>query len=180
MKTITSTSILLAFLLLFSTSSLRAQDGNAMHHKDYIGENPTADADIKVVSDYTNAVVSGDLVKAKSLLAASYMGYGPGPVDSANVNKEMQSWETNYTTQTNRKVEFITQTFRVLNGDLQGNWVSVWGTYYFTTDGKDIKLPYQSTMHVTNGKIDRSIIYFDLLSVFQKLGYTLTPPAGNK
>ena len=64
-----------------------------MHHKDYIGENPTADADIKVVSDYTNAVVSGDLVKAKSLLAASYMGYGPGPVDSANVNKEMQSWK---------------------------------------------------------------------------------------
>ena len=43
----------------------------------------------------------------------------------------------------------------------------VWGTYYFTTDGKDIKLPYQSTMHVTNGKIDRSIIYFDLLSVFK-------------
>ena len=34
---------------------------------------------------------------------------------------------------------------------------------------KDIKLPYQSTMHVTNGKIDRSIIYFDLLSVFQNL-----------
>ncbi len=181
MKAITSTCSLLALLILcFSTSVLRAQNGNTVHQKDYIGENPTADADIKVVSDYTNAIVSGDLKKAKTLLAGNYIGYGPGPVDSANADKEMKAWEENYKTQTDRKVEFITQTFRVLDGDLKGNWVSVWGTYFFTTDGKSIKLPYQSTFHVTNGKIEGSIIYFDLLSVFQKLGYTLTPPAGGK
>lgn len=181
MKAITSTCSFLALLILcFSTSVLHAQNGNTVHQKDYIGENPTADADIKVVSDYTNAIVSGDLTKAKSLLAASYIGYGPGPTDSTNVDKEMQTWESNYKTQMDRKVEFITQTFRVLNGDLQGNWVSVWGTYYFTTGGTNIRLPYQSTFHVTNGKIDKSIIYFDLLSIYQKLGYTLTPPAGSK
>ena len=62
----------------------------------------------------------------------------------------------------------------MLEGDLKGDWVSVWGNYIFTENGITVNLPYQSTLMVDNGKIARSIIYFDRLAVLTAMGYELT------
>ncbi|MBK9489454.1 MAG: nuclear transport factor 2 family protein [Haliscomenobacter sp.] len=163
-----------AFMLMASTAKLQAQA--QPRYKDMVVENPTAEADMQVVGDYINAIVSGDLAKAKSLLGDKFMLYGPSAADSSNAQKELTSWAENYKTHMNRKVEFITQTFKVLSGNLQGNWVSMWGTYSCTIDGKNIAIPFQSTSRVENVKITRISMYFDNLSVLTKLGYTLTPP----
>jgi ketosteroid isomerase-like protein len=149
-------------------------------YKDVVVENPNAEPDMKVVSDFVNALTSGDLDKAKSLLAENYKGYGPSPTDSTNIEQTLKSWNENYKIQSNRKVSFVTQTFKVLSGDLKGSWVSLWGDYSFTQDGKNVTFPLQYTARVTNGKIDTDRVYYDRLYIIQALGYKVTAPGNAK
>ena len=156
-----------------------AQD-SSQTYKDMVGDNPNAEADIKVVSDFVNSLVSGDTVKAKAILADTYMGYGPSPDDSSNSEQEIIAWQQNYKTQSNRKISFVTETFSVKSGDLKGDWVALWGDYSFTQDGKDIKFPLQYTARVNNGKIETDRVYYDRLYIVQKLGFKVTPPSVKK
>jgi ketosteroid isomerase-like protein len=180
-KKMKKTILFIATFLLLTvfTSKVKAQSVNNAQpsYKDMVGENTNAEADMKVVSDFVNALTSGDLVKAKSLLADDYKGYGPAPTDTSTVEKTIINWQENYKTQSDRKIGFVTQTFRVLQGDLKGDWVSLWGDYTFTENGKTITFPLQYTARVTNGKIDTDRVYYDRLYILQSLGYTLTPPA---
>ncbi|HMG66228.1 MAG TPA: hypothetical protein VK588_01035 [Chitinophagaceae bacterium] len=146
-------------------------------YKDFVGENPNADADIKLVSDYVHNLVAGDVDKATSMLASNYRGYGPGPGDSSTVETVNQGWKQSDSVQLNRKNDFVSATFNVKSGDLAGHWVEMWGSYSFTENGKDVRFSYQYSAHLKNGKIDRDFLYYDKLYILTTLGYTLTPPA---
>src|SRR5665213_50264 len=177
-KTIKNGILMAALILATCVPSAKAQTTSSeMKYSDMVGANPDAEADIKTVSDYLNTLlVAGDVDKATSMLTSNYMGYGPGAEDSADLQKTMDDWKKNVTTQQNRKVGFVQETFNVKSGDQAGHWVSVWGTYSCTQNGKDIKFPFQYTAHVTNGKIDKDIVYYDQLYIVKALGYTVTPP----
>lgn len=182
MKKTNFVCLTLASLLLgISPITVEAQNKDAtaavMHQKDFVKENPTADQDIKVLADYMNALlVSGDLDKAKSLLTDHFKGFGPGPNDSATADQVMATWKENYKTQTNRKVNFVENSWQVIQGDYKGNWVAMWGEYDCTINSKQVRIPFQSTARITNGKIDYVTSYWDNWSIYQSLGYTLTPP----
>jgi len=179
MKKTIRLSLLFATLLLtvFATRT-QAQPAQTSQssYKDVVVENPDADADIKIVGDFLSSLASGDLEKAKSLLSEEFKGYGPAPTDSSTTEQTINSWKELYKTQTNRKVGFVTTTFRVLSGNLKGDWVSVWGNYSFTEDGKNISFPFQYTARVTEGKIDTDFTYYDRLYILETLGYKVTPP----
>jgi ketosteroid isomerase-like protein len=181
MKTnvIKSLILVILFLSVYSTKA-QTQATTSNHYRDNVVDNPNAESDIKIVGDYLRLLVSGDLDKAKSLLAVNYKGYGPSPTDSTTTEQTINEWTQISKTRTNQKVSFYTTTFRVTTGITQGDWVSVWGDYNFTEKGKDIKLPFQFTAHLTGGKIDFSNIYYDRLYPLQILGYKLTAPDNNK
>lgn len=80
------TSCFAALILVACTLTTQAQTPS---YKDLVVDNPNAEADMKEVGDYANALVTGDLKKAKSLLAKTYMAYGPGSTDSSTVDQEM-------------------------------------------------------------------------------------------
>ena len=183
MKKTIKVSLLFALLLLtVFTTRTQAQSTPAAQpgYKDLVVENPNADADIKIVGDFLNSLVSGDLDKAKSLLSENFKGYGPSPTDSTTTEQTISSWKENYITQSNRQVSFMPATFRVLSGDPKGDWVTLWGDYSFTQDGKDISFPFQYTARVTDGKIDTDLIYYDRLHILETLGYKVTPPENTK
>ena len=160
------------------TAHAQAKPTPQPRYKDIVGENPTADADIQVVTDYLNYLAAGNTDKAKMLATDTYKGYGPAAADSATREQIMAVWQQRYKTQMNRKLRLEGQTaFRVKTGRLQGNWVSTWGEYTFTQNGKTIKAPFQHVAHVTKGKIDVDRTYVDNLSISEALGYKLTPPA---
>jgi ketosteroid isomerase-like protein len=177
-KSIKVSLLIAAFLLTALSTRAQAQSVSTpqIRYKDRATENPNADADIKIVGDFLNSIVSGDLNKAKSLLTETFKGYGPSPADSSTAEETISSWKENYLTQSNRKVGFVTSTFQVLSGNLKGEWVSVWGNYSFTQDGKNLSFPFQYTARVTDGKIDTDIVYYDRLYILQTLGYKVTPP----
>ena len=145
-------------------------------YKDVVADNPNAEADMKVVGDFLNALTNADLDKAKSLLAEKYKGYGPSLLDSSTAEQTLTGWKENYKMQMNRKVSFVTQTFKVLLGDLKGSWVSLWGNYSFTQGGKNVSFPFQYTARVSSGKIDTDRIYYDRMFIMQTLGFKVTPP----
>jgi ketosteroid isomerase-like protein len=179
MKKMKKLSLLLtAFLLLNFAVKLQAQTtpANQSSNAEWIADNPDADADIKVVRDFLHAIADGDLKIVSNLLADEYKGNGPSPADSTTKEKTISTWKENYNTQKNRKIGFVNTTFRVLQGNLKGDYVSVWGNYGCTVNDKNISFPFQFTAKVTNGKIESSKIYYDNLYIRQALGYTLTPP----
>ena len=160
------------------TAHAQAKPTPQLRYKDTVGENPTADADIQVVTDYLNYLAAGNTDKAKMLLTDTYRGYGPAATDSVTRDKVMAEWQQRYKTQMNRKVRYEGQTaFQVKTGRLRGNWVSTWGEYTFTDAGKTLKAPFQHIAHVTKGKIDLDRTYVDNLSLTLALGYKLTPPS---
>ena len=169
-------------VILFSTFTTAVQAQNATtpppRYKDVVVDNPNAEADMKVLADHTNAIVNGDLEKAKSLMSDKFMSYGPSPVDSSNAEKFITTWGKNYETQMNRKVTFITQTWKVLQGSYLGNWVSMWGNYTFTdkSTGKTVTFPFQLTSQIEGDKVKSTRIYFDNLYILSQLGFKVTPP----
>jgi len=183
MKKTTTAPLLYALLLvLISASMLNAQTSPSSQpkYKDMVVLNPNAEKDIQLVSDFLNALVSGHADDAGNFTANNYKGYGPGPNDSITIDSSISSWKTNYGRQTDRKINFVTESHTVTSGIYQGEWVSAWGDYTFTENGKDIRIPFQYTAHITNGKIDKDILYYDRLNVMQTLGYKITPPGNGQ
>jgi len=185
MKKVNSSFLFFAALLItiFGTSGCDQTTTNVvdtetvkdtvLKYKDFIGENPNAEADMKVVSDFVNACVNEDTIKAKSLLDANYLGFGPSINDSATALEEINAWKENYKIHSARKVSFITQTYRVLVGDRKGDWVSLMGDYSCTLNEKKMKMPFQLTARLLNGKIVGAITYWDKKYLSETLGYNL-------
>ncbi|WP_299111556.1 hypothetical protein [uncultured Winogradskyella sp.] len=169
------TPLLLLLFLIISQLSF-AQD-KAPKYSDIVVENPEPEADIKVVSNYVNALINNKMMEAKELLSDNYIGYGPAANDSITKQATLDSWNETHKIRSNEKVSFVTATIRVVQGEYKGDWVYQFGTYSFTQDGKDIELPYQFTALVNNGKIERSSIYYDNLAILKALGYQIIPPS---
>jgi ketosteroid isomerase-like protein len=137
-------------------------------------QNPTATEDIKVVTDYIEALMTNKMDVAANLVADEYAGMGPSNGDTETKAELIASWTESNKVRTNQKNDYVRNSFRVDSGDLAGDWVSVWGTYSFTQNGVDIVLPYQYTAEVKDGKIQRSAIYYDKLAINEAMGYELT------
>ena len=154
-----------------------AAEGEAPTYKEMVADNPTAEADLMVMAEFSNAIAAGDSVKMKSLLSDTAMMYGPSPADSSSGAQYVTSWvEGGFKTATNREIAFVQQTFKVLQGNLAGNWVSQWGDYSFTQAGKTVKFPYHSISRIVDGKIVSSRLYYDREYALTQLGFKLTQP----
>jgi hypothetical protein len=149
---------LVAFATVFLFVSILAQAQKATpakspRYKDVVVDNPNAERDMKVAGDFVNALVSGNQKKARSLVSSTFMGHGPAPSDSSNIDKTLKEWAANYKTQLNRKVGFVTTTWLVKSGNYKGTWVSLWGEYSFTQAGKPFRFPFNTPPGLTTARL---------------------------
>ena len=144
-----------------------------MNFNEVVTQNPTAEEDLKVVADYLDALVNNNLDKAKGLLADDFSGSGPSDGDTETKEEVIENWTQIHKLRTNQNNDYVVNTWRVLSGEYEGDWVSIWGTYSYTENDTDIKLPYHLTAKVEDGKIQNSIIYYNSLAVAKKMGYEL-------
>jgi len=157
-------------LLLIIGQSAFAQEKS---YKETVTENPTADEDIKVVSDYLTAVMGNQITDAGNLLADDYVSRGPAYQETETKEEHLASWTEANEGRTKQKNDFVSNTFRVIDGDQKGDWVSIWGLYTFTQNEVEINLSYQYTAMIEDGKISSSIVYYDNLAVYKEMGYEL-------
>ena len=97
-KLITSALLLASVVTQVFVTVVHAQTTPAKQprYKDVVAENPNAEADMKVVGDFVNALTNADLDKAKSLLSEKYKGYGPSMLDSSTAEQTLTGWKENY------------------------------------------------------------------------------------
>ena len=173
-----------ALWLTAVTTPAQAQaSAKAVHSKSLAakaGVTPPTEADLKLAGDFIrDLVVSDDPGKVRNLLTASYKAYGPG--NSVRTGDEtIKYFQNNAKTNSNRKVEFVTAPVNLKTGELQGQRVLVQGVSSYTTGGKDVRIPFVCFVHVTNGKIDQSTLYYNQVEAMMASGYTISPPAASK
>jgi ketosteroid isomerase-like protein len=177
-KTIIKTTLKITALVVFLCIGqiTLAQEEEKKSFNEVVTQNPTAEEDIKVVTDYLDAVVNNKMDIVESLLSDEYALTGPSNGETSTKAEEIADWKEANKRRTNQKNEYVVNTWRVLDGNYKGDWVSIWGTYTFTENGTEIVLPYQYTAMVEDGKIQGAAVYFDNLAIATAMGYTLTPP----
>jgi ketosteroid isomerase-like protein len=168
MKTLKTSAIVL-FLLIGQITFAQNKS-----YKETVIENPTAEEDLKVVADYYDALLNNKMDKVASLLAENFVHKGPSFGKTETKVELIANWKESHKVRKEQKNNFISQTFRVIDGDYKGDWVSVWGNYIFTQDSIEVNMPYQSTAMVTDGKIASLTTYYDALAIYQTMGYKLT------
>ncbi len=171
MKTVRTLKTLAIVLCLCLGQITFAQETS---YKETVTENPTAEEDLKVVADYLDALISNKMDKASNFIADTFVGTGPSYQETQTKAELIASWIESHKVRTNQKNDYVRQTFRVIDGDLKGDWISIWGTYTYTEKGVTVNLPYQFTAMVDNGKISRSGIYYDRLAISEAMGFELT------
>jgi hypothetical protein len=169
MKLIIQIAVFTALVIAVFVPKLQAQ--TQPQHYDVVAKSPDADADIQVVIDYFNALVTGDLATAKSFMAENNLDYEPNAAQ-----KELLAWAENYKTQDNRKIDFFTPYYKLTAGNLPEIWVSISAIYSCSIDDINIAIPVQINSLVENGKIKKQLIYFDNFTSNSQQGVALNPP----
>ena len=176
----------LFLIVLTYHSSAQTSQANTLYPQAFnkgISLNPNADHDVQLVENYLRAVTGGDAAKARTLIAPGSWSYGPGIKDSSTMEQDIAKWEKNYATELDRKLDFVSMTWRVLaDGIYKGDWVANWGTYSFTDQpsGKRLDVSYHFVTRIIDGKIGDNRTYYDNLGPTLKAGYTLQPPKAKK
>ncbi len=169
--------ISLCFLLYLASNLLFAQ--KTPRHNDVVTLSKNADENAAILNDYLDALVVGNLDRARSLLAADYQEHGPGYEKPMNVGQAIDSWQNSLNQRTDHRItDRRTLAYREKSGLNEGDWVMGWGVYHWEekAGGATVELPYQITARVGNGKLEEARYYYDRATVRDKMGYVAIPP----
>lgn len=137
---------------------------------------------LAIAAKYVEAVETNNPAVMDSLLADSYMGYGPSVGDSTNKADAIANWKFNaenlYESVKYTRHQSVAVT--VTEGDpaALGDWVTNWA--YLTIKYKDgrgtANVWVNAVYKIENGKIVRSRTFYNEADVLKQLGYTMEPP----
>lgn len=186
MKKINSLPILLVFLCAICICTFSCKETETKEEASVVEEetrpydiSPNEEANIKLVSEFIDALISNKQDKVKSLVTGDFMDYGPSIKDSMNIDQLTYAWAKIDSTRANQDAGVFVATSLVVNeGDLAGDWVNVWGTY--TANEKSSNYAYNAPWHrvfrVKEGKISFSRAWFDNLAISLELGTVIPAP----
>lgn len=137
--------------------------------------NPTYAEDTAVLRTYLEALVAGDFDAARATMADDMTMYGPAADESETPDEVIQRWTQTQADFSSMGVEFVTHSWVVPSGDLEGRWVGAWGTWTGThaASEKEMRVPFHFVAQVENGKIIQSRGYRDRLAPNMAIGATV-------
>lgn len=139
---------------------------------------PEADANRAVVEAFLNACIMADTVAMRAAMAPGYHELlQTVPEDTSDADKTISDWVRIDSSRTDQKLTVdAIEAIRYASGKWEGDWVHVWGTYsaLHKATGKTFKLPFFFDSQLKDGKLLRSYMYYDELSVYKQLG--VAPP----
>ena len=132
---------------------------------------------IAIVERYIEAVENLDYQTMGSLLSDNYMGFGPDYGDSVTREAAVENWkyvaEGIYDRIDYRKSNNVAMT--VTSGNGKGNWVSNWSELYIRyKSGREVMLWTNSVYKIEEGKIARSLTFYNEMDALRQLGYRIT------
>lgn len=133
------------------------------------------DANIAVVKQYVEAVENLDYAAMEDLLADNYQGFGPSVGDTIGKIAAVESWKKNVE-DLYEKIEYTRSQFAgvtITDGPNQGDWVANWAELnieYKDGEGR-VTVWANSNYRIENGKIVKSITFYNEADVLRQLGY---------
>jgi limonene-1,2-epoxide hydrolase len=137
---------------------------------------------ISIVEKYVKSVENLDYTNMESILADNYRGYGPSAEDSIGKIAALENWKNNVEN-LYQKIEYTRSQFAgvtIKDGLEKGDWIANWAELTIEyKDGKGtVKIWANSNYMVENGKIVKSITFYNEADVLRQLGYVLSNPNG--
>jgi hypothetical protein len=132
---------------------------------------------LAIAKRYMNAVESNNIAAMDSLLADNYMGYGPSFGDSVNKANALANWkytaETLYESVKYTRYQNIAVTAKEGDEAAPGDWVSNWANLTIKyKDGRGpVNLMVNAVYKIENGKIVRSLTFYNEADALRQLGY---------
>jgi hypothetical protein len=105
---------------------------------------------------------------------------GPSFGDSVNKNDAVASWKHNIS-EIYENIHYNRSKYAVVTipeGDNKGDWVANWAelTITFKNDRGSATIWANSNYLIENGKIKRSITFYNEADALRQLGYKIVPP----
>ena len=142
--------------------------------------NQRASENVALIEKYVDAVEAKDYGTMASMLAEGYRGYGPSIDDSTTREAALEAWKYNvenlYESIAYERSRNIAVT--IPDGDYKGDWVSNWAQLKITyKDGRGpVNLWANTVYQIENGKIVRSLAFYNEADVLEQLGYVFINP----
>jgi ketosteroid isomerase-like protein len=139
---------------------------------------------IDLVKNYIKAVEARDYEAMSKCLDDNYLGMGPSFGDSVRKEEAVAHWKA-YSTNLYEKIEYTRSRFAnvtIPEGDNKGTWVANWAelTIRYKNGKGPITIWANTNYQIENGKIIKSITFYNEADALRQLGYQLVAPETDK
>lgn len=159
--------IIFLFLIVFASCTTTTDTNKLAKEKD-----------LEIVEKYQLALKNFDYEALDSLLADNYMSYGPSLADSMGREDLLVNWKYNME-HLYDKLEYMGAQNVVVARDNNGqaeDWVSSWGKLRvkYKENGNEAIIWTNTIFQIANGKIQKSIMFFNEADALRQMGYKYT------
>lgn len=134
---------------------------------------------IDLVKSYVKSVEDMDFDAMEKFLADNYLGMGPSHGDSITKTEAVESWKWNVEN-LYEKIQYTRSRFAAVtipDGDNKGEWIANWAelNIVYKNDKGSVIILANTNYLIENGKIARSITFYNEADALRQLGYKLVP-----
>ncbi len=134
---------------------------------------------IELVNKYIKAVEEMDFDAMGEYLDDNYMGLGPSYGDTIYKQQAVENWKENVTN-LYKKIHYNRSKSAAVvipDGPNKGNWVGNWAELSIEYQtGASVTIWANTDYLVENGKIIRSLTFYNEADALRQLGYRIVPP----
>lgn len=135
---------------------------------------------IDLVKSYIKAVEEMDFGAMEKFLDDDYLGMGPSYGDSISKDEAVENWKS-YVANLYEKIEYTRSKFAAVTipeGDNKGEWVANWAelNIVYKNDRGSVTIWANTNYLIENGKIAKSITFYNEADALRQLGYKIVPP----
>jgi hypothetical protein len=137
-------------------------------------------ADIDLVKNYVQSVENMDFNAMEKFLDDNYLGMGPSVGDSVGKTDAVENWKSNVAN-LYEKIHYIRSKFAsvtIPEGENKGNWVANWAelNIIYKNGIGSVTILANTNYLIKNGKILKSITFYNEADALRQLGYKIVPP----
>jgi hypothetical protein len=138
------------------------------------------DENINLVKSYVKAVGDLDFKAMENFLADDYLGIGPSYGDSIRRAEAIENWKLNVEN-LYEKIQYTRSKFAAVTvpeGENKGDWVANWAelSIVYKNGRGSVTILANTNYLIKNGKIARSITFYNEADALRQLGYKIVPP----
>jgi hypothetical protein len=137
-------------------------------------------ADIELVKSYVKSVEDMDFNTMDKFLDDNYIGMGPSFGDSIGKNDAVENWKSNVAN-LYEKIHYTRSKFApvtIPEGVNKGQWVANWAelNIVYKNGIGSVTIWANTNYLVEDGKITKSITFYNEADALRQLGYKIVPP----